>query len=358
MRVVVYPADQNACGCYRLIYPAQALIDQGADVTLDYGGTWRALMQDTPTGTQLLDVDPPDADVIVIQRPLNGLRVQAIELLQSKGVAVVVELDDDFSCIPPSNVVWATHHPRVNRESNWRNISQAAMLADLVTVSTPALAQRYGPECVVLPNYIPEHYLKIDRQAVRDSMRPFLSQAVRIGWTGTPQTHGGDLEVCGDAVMAVCQGTGAAFRAIGSQATLDILRIPQKSREFAAWSDLQNGYPRQLATLDIGIAPLQDTAFNRAKSWLKVLEYMALGIPSVASPLPEYARILIGRGAGVLASRPREWARWLGELVRDESLRQELGEAGREAAREFTVELQCERWWNAWEMALRRRKAA
>lgn len=355
---MVYPADQSACGCYRLIYPAQVLIDQGADVTLDYGGTWRALMQDTPTGTQLLDVDPPEADVIVIQRPLNGLRVQAIELLQSKGIAVVVELDDDFSCIPPSNVVWATHHPRVNMNSNWRNISKAAMLADLVTVSTPALADRYGPKCVVLPNYIPEHYLKIDRQAVRDSMRPFLPQAVRIGWTGTPQTHGGDLEECGDAVMAVCQGTGAVFRAIGSQATLDILKIPAKSREFAAWTDLANGYPRQLATLDIGIAPLQDNAFNRAKSWLKVLEYMALGIPSVASPLPEYARLGMLTGGPILANRSREWQRGLGLLAKDESRRQEMSEAGREMARGFTVMQHCGRWWNAWEMALRRRKAA
>ncbi len=356
MKVLVYPADQSACGSYRLIYPSNALKDQGADVTVDFGAHWTAIMQDTPQGTRVLDVTPPEADVVVIQRPLNKLRVQAIEILQSKGIAVVVEIDDDFSCIPPSNAVWASHHPRANPASNWRMISEAVKRADLVTISTPALAERYGPKCVILPNYIPESYLKIDKAAVRAEMG--LEDKVRIGWTGIPATHGGDLEVCGDAVARVCKETGATFRAIGSIRTLDILGIPEANSEFAPWSDLAHGYPRQLATLDVGIAPLADTAFNRAKSWLKVLEYMALGVPSVASPLPEYQRLSWQIGGPLMTGRSREWAHRLGRLARDEEDRMEMASFGRETAANWTVEGNCERWWDAWETALQRRRAA
>jgi hypothetical protein len=98
------------------------------------------------------------------------------------------------------------------------------------------------------------------------------------------------------------------------------------------WGDPRGGgvpfeeWPRAVASVGVGIAPLADTKFNRSKSWLKPLEMSATGVPWVASPRAEYVR-LHALGAGVLADRPRVWYRELKRL-RSRLRRNELSEAG------------------------------
>ncbi len=87
-----------------------------------------------------------DADVAVFQRPVRRSTVEAIHALQRRRVAVVVEVDDDFSAIPPDNVAWERLHPENSPELNWNWLRRACSVADLVTVSTAGAgrAQREG----------------------------------------------------------------------------------------------------------------------------------------------------------------------------------------------------------------------
>lgn len=80
---------------------------------------------------------------------------------------------------------------------------------------------------------------------------------------------------------------------------------------------------------DIGIMPLQDTPFQRAKCALKLLEYMAAGLPAVASPVGINAQILQQSGAGRTATTADEWINALAELCADSHLRMRLGTRGR-----------------------------
>jgi hypothetical protein len=105
-----------------------------------------------------------------------------------------------------------------------------------------------------------------------------------------------------------------------------------------------------VAELGIGIAPLADTRFNRCKSWLKPLELSALGVPWVASPRVEYAR-LHAEGAGILADTPRRWHRELRRLQLSPALRAELAAAGREVAARFRLEDNAWRWLETWSAA-------
>jgi glycosyltransferase involved in cell wall biosynthesis len=152
--------------------------------------------------------------------------------------------------------------------------------------------------------------------------------------------------VCRGAVAAAVRETGAMFGAIGSQATARVLGIPASHAVWRQWTSIED-YPEAVASLDVGIAPLMDSAFNRAKSFLKGLEYAALSVPFVHSPLPEY----IWLGAGVPAHNPRVWERELKRLLTDEAWRIELAEQGRERASGLTYEAHCGRWWDAWELA-------
>jgi hypothetical protein len=110
-----------------------------------------------------------------------------------------------------------------------------------------------------------------------------------------------------------------------------------------------------VATMGVGIAPLTDTEFNRAKSWLKPLEYMACGVPWVGSPRAEYRALRDLTGVGLLAEQPRDWYRQLKRLMVDGELRREESAAGRAAVVELglTYEAAWWRWVETWERALR-----
>ena len=102
-----------------------------------------------------------------------------------------------------------------------------------------------------------------------------------------------------------------------------------------------------MAELGIGIAPLADTKFNRSKSWLKIAELSALGVPWVGSPRVEYERFH-RMGAGVLADTPRRWYRELKRLKDSPELRSERAGAGREVAESLRLERNSWRWHEAW----------
>jgi glycosyltransferase involved in cell wall biosynthesis len=115
-------------------------------------------------------------------------------------------------------------------------------------------------------------------------------------------------------------------------------------------------WPRSVASLGIGIAPLADTRFNAAKSWLKILEMSACGVPWVASPRAEY-RKLHEMGAGLLADRPRTWYRELRRLRESAALRQEMSEAGRAVAEQLRLRDHSWRWVDAWQRAYETQQA-
>jgi hypothetical protein len=324
-----------------LRFPTCELQANGYDVIFD--GSLPG--QFDPVTHQFVGVDPVESDVVVLQRPLKRILADLIPHLQARGVAVVVEVDDDFSCMPPTNPTWLQAHPRQHPDRNWEHLARACRQADLVTVSTPALARRYGGHgrVVVLPNFVPARYLDVVAEP---------NERVMVGWAGSPHTHPGDLEVMGGVVARVLAQTGAGFHAVGSARTLEALGVDGRVTE---WAPLLDGYPQAVASLDVGLVPLALTEFARAKSWLKGVEYAALGVPFIASPTDEYQR-LHALGVGLLARKPRQWESLLRRLVTDSAFREDLAARGREVAKTLTVEEHAWKWWAAWETAVENRR--
>jgi glycosyltransferase involved in cell wall biosynthesis len=312
-------ADEGGCGHYRLLWPGRHLHSLGE--------------HDIQRATPNVDLD---TDVVVIQRPLRGHWPQVIEQLHAHGIAVVVEIDDLFDQIDPQNAAWRYIHPTYSPDSNHRHLATAARMADLVTVSTPALQARYGG--VILPNYVPETYL---------SLAPERPEGL-IGWTGTPLTHPGDLDVARAGVQqALEQSPTWTFHAIGSASTLHALGVDGTHEP---WQPDISGYAERYGRLSAAIVPLRRSPFNEAKSWLKGLEAAALGVPFVATPTGQY-RQLHDLGAGLLADRSRDWIRELKRLLGPGSLREELIGRGLAVARDLTVERNSWRWAEAWALA-------
>jgi glycosyltransferase involved in cell wall biosynthesis len=272
---------------------------------------------------------------------------QAVPMIRAKGVAVVVDMDDDLSTIHPKNPAYAKYDPASGGNHSWRNAEYACAHATMVTTSTPALQRVYAPHGrgAVLRNCVPARYLDIPR----------VDSDV-IGWAGTVQTHPDDLKEVGTAVRRLVS-QGHPFRIVGppygitKELDLDVMPEATGSVDFDDW-------PHAIAGLGIGIAPLQDSVFNRAKSELKILEYSAAGVPWIASPRAEYAAFHQRTGAGLLASKPQHWFTRLRELATNGRLRAEMSEACRAAAATQTVEQSAWRWLEVWEQAYRMERQA
>ncbi len=351
VKIAVYPADLGGCGMYRITWPAEALKAQGADIDIvlptespdrQVNAWWWTNDEGEST---LVDVKAPDADVIVIQRPLSDTLAKAIPMLQAKGVRVVVEIDDDFEAISPRNISWRDVHPGRNPRRNWVHLRNACAIADLVVVSTPALAKRYGGHgrVAVVPNFIPARYL---------AHWPDPHEGVIVGWSGSLDTHPDDLQVTGGGVARAVRSTGATFAVVGTgkgvQKALGLGAPPLA----CGWRPIAQ-YPEAVAQLDVGIVPLELSRFNEAKSWLKGLEMAALGVPFVASPTAPY-RELAEFGVGALAERPKHWEYHVRALVQCADLRAERAGAGREVARRLTIEGNCGRFYEAWSSVVNR----
>lgn len=396
MRVLVHPADKGGCGWYRMIFPAQALAAQGHDVILDEDRTYPVVrMGDRAIGLADLrvfrrdyetcvaevrraekrgmDTGPilarwnaelealvartgpsqlADADVVVFQRILSRERYETMRAVQAAGAAVVVEIDDDFHAIRARNPAWEALNPLRDSERNRDWLAKACRDADLVTVSTPALATRYGAHgrVVVLPNCVPAAYIDDPQHAYTDTYlrRP---AGVLVGWSGSVDTHPEDLEQARGLDL-----TGAAFHVIGTGRGVKRALALDDEPTATGWLPIE-AYPEGLRQLDIGIVPLALHPFNEAKSALKGLELAACGVPFVASPTHEYLR-LEAAGVGVCAHTPADWRREVARFVRDPAWREECSITWQAQVRaNHTYETNAWRWAEAWESALQHRHA-
>lgn len=92
--------------------------------------------------------------------------------------------------------------------------------------------------------------------------------------------------------------------------------------------------PNLISDFDVGVMPLIDEPFARGKCAMKALEYMAMGVPVVASAVGENNYVIHHNKNGYLASNSEEWYKCLSDLIEDEDLRKEIGFEGLKTVKE------------------------
>ena len=148
-----------------------------------------------------------------------------------------------------------------------------------------------------------------------------------IGWIGTPSNLA-YLRILDNPLKLLHKSNDFIFRVITDPEYRS--HIPLDSNlplDVVGWS-----YPHfvdKLASVDVGVCPMTDDAWTRGKSGYKILEYMALEIPPVASRIPVAEGIIIDRVNGFLASNASEWVGRLRELIDSPWLRSSMGSQGR-----------------------------
>lgn len=192
-------------------------------------------------------------------------------------------------------------------------------------------AARYCDRTMVLPTVV-------DTEAYRPAAGAGR-EALTIGWIGSPSTWRGVRPVL-PILEEVCAQYNARFLVVGAGREAASDAFP--AMVLRDWTEATEIFDVQ--SMDVGIMPLLDRPFERGKSGYKLIQYMACGLPAVASPVGVNAQIVKDGVNGFLASTAQEWRDALGSLLDSAQLRARLGSAGRaRAVAEFSLDSQKER---------------
>lgn len=156
-----------------------------------------------------------------------------------------------------------------------------------------------------------------------------LSDRVTIGWMGSAWTSD-FLKIIERPLQILAEKYSFRFLTVGTKSGFRIEGINHESKEWAF--DDENAC---IGEMDIGVMPLPDTEWSRSKGGYKLLQYMAGGIPCVASPVGINSSIIKPGINGFLASTEEEWVGSLEKLITNRDLRNELGRQGRKEAVQF-----------------------
>jgi len=148
-------------------------------------------------------------------------------------------------------------------------------------------------------------------------------QFVRLVWIGSSSTLQGLEKIAGMLDLLSSRLPNVCLRVV-SDRTLQLQQMPV---EFWPWSAATEA--EALATADIGIAWLPDDDWSRGKCGLKILQYMAAGLPVVCNPVGVQRELIQPRWNGFLAASASEWFEAIAQLAADAAMRRRFGSFGR-----------------------------
>ncbi len=279
-------------------------------------------------------------DLIYIHRlPLAALTLPLVVAARLRRIPLVFDTDD---------LVWDEREREYNfldRHHNPATIAQwlrtvratrrLMRCATALVLPTPYLAKLASVE-VLRPTFVSPNVLS--REQVALSQRAFEERRCRstaepvIGYfCGHAHVHDEDLASIGVALRTVMEVyPGVRLRFYGDLSLPPELMEPSIRERIELlpvvnWRDL----PRHIAAVDINIAPLVDNPQRRGKSAIKYLEAAAVGVPTVAVRQEPYCEAISDGVTGFLAATSAEWITALSALLRDSTLRLQIGDAAR-----------------------------
>ncbi len=295
MRVAIVTSERIVNSVYRAL-PLLELRRSGAEVHLDAEGA-------AMSGGRLRGFD-----VVHVFRYHERETRRAVRALREAGTAIVWDNDDDLSS--PNKMRTQQVHAQ---------LVEMLQLAHVVTTTSPVLAEQYrewgAAEARVIENYLPDYYAAERRPRAG-------GEGLTIGWTAAGE-HAHDLRALGlRATLERLLARHPQLHVVSAGVQLGLTKDRYTYTEVVQYQDLA----QYVGTFDVGIAPIADVPFNRAKSNVKVKEYAAMGVPWLASPIGPYAGL--GEKQGGRLVPDDGWDEALERLVGDERARRKLAKRG------------------------------
>lgn len=260
-------------------------------------------------------------DIFFIQRECFMLGTSFFERRFAKsGAKVIFDFDD---------AIWLQNVSEVNKTFVWlKNPNKTSKIIKsslLVIAGNEYLANyalRYNKNVVIIPT-------TIDTNEYNRIPSP-KNERVIIGWSGSITT----IQHFEYAIPFLRKIKNkykdkVEFRVIGDSSYVNE-ELLIKGIAWNKQTEIQD-----LSSFDIGIMPLPDDEWAKGKCGLKGLQYMALEIPTIMSPVGVNSEIIKEGKNGFLASTEREWIDRISELIESEELRKRLGKEARETVQKY-----------------------
>ena len=276
----------------------------------------------------------PGVDIVIAERiwePFISprLAVELLEQVRRAGACLIYSLDDNLLDL---------HYLTIEQRAA---IAMMAREADGIIVSTAALKERLrelNSNVHVVANAVDE---RLFGPAIGRQRSPGKCNGRQvIGYMGT-FTHDADLMLIGKALRSVLRKRRNEVElqfigAVEQDSTLEYFRdLPVR-----VLKGVESGYAEypqfvrwmiENMFFDVGIAPLQESAFTTCKSDIKFLDYSALGIPGIYSSIPIYRQTVRHLQTGYLAENSTEaWEEGLNRMLDDQPLRESIAKSAQE----------------------------
>lgn len=332
LNILFVARDDGGCGFFRCEQPAHFITRSGLANAVS--------VLRTPSPEQLLN-----ADLVIMQESGSTNSASLVQFMLKNNIPFITEFDDFIHHVSPRNEAgygaWNPATLFLHRATEMMRTGVG------MTVSTPQLAREYFPYnkfVYVLPNYLDKE--KWDNPIVKRT-----DDKIRIGWCGG-NAHADDLKMIApvlDKIVKEYNGK-VIFETMGMTRHELAGVFPMKTFDEVCPScgyegelhhfpgEALENYPLVLSSKgwDIAVAPVINNSFGNCKSDLKIKEYAAAGIATVASPVVPYKEAYEDGAKILLAETFDDWYKALKLLIDDAEKRASLSRENKEWV---------EKWW-------------
>jgi glycosyltransferase involved in cell wall biosynthesis len=201
---------------------------------------------------------------------------------------------------------------------------------DAVIAGNSYLADYFSKYCSNV--YIVPTAIDLDRYQLRPAIKENEPEKFVLGWTGLRCNYK-YLKQIEPALLKFMKNHERAELMLVANSPWEKHNLPPEKIKFVPWS-MQNE-ATALHEMSVGLMPLTDDKWSRGKCSFKMLQYMAVGLPSIVSPVGMNRDVLEKAEVGFSAISHEQWYDALESLYNDWELQKRLGMSGRMAVEKY-----------------------
>lgn len=201
---------------------------------------------------------------------------------------------------------------------------------DAIIAGNSYLADYFSKYCKNV--YIVPTGIDLDRYQLRPAIHESEPEKFVLGWTGLRCNYKYVKEIEPALQRFLQKHDRAEFMLVSNSPWKNSLLPPEKLK-FVPWSELNE--TTALHNMSVGLMPLSDDKWSRGKCSFKMLQYMAVGLPVIASPVGMNRDVLEKSEIGFSATSQDQWYEALENLYNNWELQKKLGMSGRQAVEKY-----------------------